>query len=84
MVLGKMDIHMQKTKPALHHLEEVTWKVSFFFVFCLFRAAPTAYGDSQARGWIGAVDASLHHRHSNVVSEPHLWPTPQLKAMPDP
>ena len=28
-----------------------------FFVFCLFRAAPVAYGGSQARGLIGAVAA---------------------------
>ena len=33
----------------------------FFFVFCLFRAAPTAYGGSQARCPFGAVAASLHH-----------------------
>ena len=26
----------------------------FFFFFGLFRAAPVAYGGSQARGWIGA------------------------------
>ena len=33
----------------------------FFSVFCLFRATPTAYGSSQARGLIRAVAASLHH-----------------------
>ena len=26
----------------------------------------------------------LHPSHSNVGSEPHLRPTPQLLAMPDP
>ena len=31
-----------------------------FFLF-LFRAAPLAYGDSQARGPIGATAANLHH-----------------------
>ena len=40
------------------------------FVFCLFRAAPVAYGDSQARGLIGATAAGLHHSHSNAGSEP--------------
>ena len=58
-----------------------------FFVFCLFRAAPTAYGGSQARGLIGAVAARLHHSHSLhsiMGSEPRLQPTPQLMAMPDP
>ena len=57
-----------------------------FSVFCLFaisRAAPVAYGGSQARGLIQAIAASLHQRHSNSGSEPHLQPTPQLTAMPD-
>ena len=56
----------------------------FFFFFCIFRAAPAAYGGSQARGLIGAVAAGLHHSHSNMGSEPHLQPTPQLTATPDP
>ena len=43
---------------------------------------PTAYGVSQARGLIGAVTAILHH--SNSRSELCLWPTPQLRATPDP
>ena len=38
------------------------------YVFCPFRAVPTAYGGSQARGPIGAVAASLHHSHSNARS----------------
>ena len=50
----------------------------------LSRAAPMAYGSSQARGWIGAIAASLHHSHSNAGSGPCLWPTPQLMATPDP
>ena len=32
----------------------------FIFVFCLFRAALSAYGGSQARGLIGDVATSLH------------------------
>ena len=54
------------------------------FIFCLFRAAPAAYGSSQARGWIRATAAGLHHSNSNARSEPHLWRTPQLTAVPDP
>ena len=53
-------------------------------VFCLFRAIPTAYGGSQARGPIGAVATGLHHSHSNARSEPCLRPIPQLMATPDP
>ena len=37
-----------------------------------FRAAPAAYGGSQARGRIRAIAASLCQSHSNAGSEPHL------------
>ena len=57
--------------------------VLLFFFFCFLGLVP-ADGGSQARGPIRAVTASLHHSHSNVGSEPHLGPTPQLMAMPDP
>ena len=43
-----------------------------FFFFCLFRAASTAYGVSQARGQNGAVAAGHSHSHSSVGSEPCL------------
>ena len=58
----------------------------FLFIYCLFRATPTAYGNSLARGWIRTVAAGLHHNHSysHSTSEPHLRPAPQLRAMPDP
>ena len=52
--------------------------------FFLFRAAPVAHGGSQARGWIGAAAACLHHSHSNMSSERRLRPTPQLTATLDP
>ena len=54
------------------------------FVFCPFRAIATAYEGSQARGRIGATAAGLHYSHSNAGFEPHLQPTPQLTAMPEP
>ena len=44
----------------------------FFFGFCLLRAAPVAYGGSQARGLMGAVAAGLRQRHSNARSESRL------------
>ena len=53
-------------------------------VFCLFRAAPAACGGSQARGFIMAIAAGLHHSPSNDRFKPSLQPTPQLTAMPDP
>ena len=54
---------------------------NFFFSFS--RAAPTAYGGSQATGLIGAVPAGVCQSHSNMGSEPRLQPTPQLTATPD-
>ena len=58
----------------------------FFFPVLLpfSRVAPEAYGGSQARGLTGAVAAGLHQSHSNMGSELHLQPTPQLTAAPDP
>ena len=40
--------------------------------FCLFRAAPAAYGGFRARGQIGAAAAGLYPSHSNTGSKPHL------------
>ena len=40
--------------------------IYLFLSFCLFRAAPVAYGGSQARSRIGAVVAGLHRSHSNA------------------
>ena len=57
--------------------ELCNWALSM--IFFLFRAAPIAYGSSQAKG----SNWNLYNSHSNAGSEPHLWPTPQLTAMPD-
>ena len=65
---------------SLLNLQLTVWMSVPFF----FRAAPMAYGGFQARGLIGTVAAGLCHSHSNVWSEPHLWPTPQLLETPDP
>ena len=45
----------------------------FFWSTFFFRAAPAAYGGSQARGPIWATPVGLQHSHSNAGSEPHLW-----------
>ena len=55
--------------------------ISFFFL--LFRAAPIAYGGSQARGRIRTMAAGLCHSHRNAGSKIHLWPTLQLRATLD-
>ena len=69
-----------------HRLWKFMGVLGFCFVlsFCLFRAAPMAYGGSQATGQILAVAAGLHHSHSNSGSEARLRRTPQLTAMADP
>ena len=59
-------------------------RVFCLFWFLLFRAAPMAYGHSQARGRIRAAAAGLRHSHSNMGSEPCRGPTPQLTATPGP
>ena len=41
-------------------------QIFFFFFFWLFRAAPMAYGSSQARGQIRAAAANLHDSHRNA------------------
>ena len=41
----------------------------FFSYFCLFKAAPAAYGGSQARRLIGATAAGLHQSNSNPRSK---------------
>ena len=57
----------------------------YLFIYFVFsRAAPAAYGGSQARGLIRAVAASLRQSHSNARTELCLRPTPQLTATPDP
>ena len=61
-----------------------TTKFLFILFYLLFRGAPAAYGNSQARGQIGVAAAGLHHSHSNSGADPHLQPTPQLAVMPDP
>ena len=55
-----------------------------FLIFFLFKAAPAAYGCSQAGVQSRAIAASRHHSHSNWGSDPCLRPIPQLIAMPDP
>ena len=49
-------------------------RIYFFF----FRATPTAYRSSQARGQIGATATGLDHSQSDMGSELRLRPTPQL------
>ena len=42
--------------------------ICYLFIYLLFRAAPLAYGSSQARGPIGAAAAGLCHSQGNTGS----------------
>ena len=64
-------------------IKKVTYFI-YLFIYLLFRATLVAYGVSQARGQIGATDASLRHSHSKAGSKGALEPTPQRRATPDP
>ena len=44
----------------------------YFGLFAFSRAAPGAYGGSQAGGLIGTVSAGLRQSHRNAGSEPRL------------
>ena len=73
---------------TIFHLRKETCFLSFFpsFLpsFLPFRATPVPYGSAQAGGQNWAIAAGLHHTHSNIRSERHLWPTTQLTATLDP
>ena len=60
------------------------WSLILFYFFAFSRVILSAYGDSQARGLIGAVATSLRQSHSNEGSEPRLQPIPQLMVTQDP
>ena len=51
--------HQQKSHNSLKAQMIAIFSNNFFV--CVFRATPTAYGRSQARGQIGATAAGLHH-----------------------
>ena len=48
------------------HQENTRHSLDFLLLF--FKAAPTAYGGSQARGLIAATAAGLHHHNSNALN----------------
>ena len=62
-----MESNLADTNITLYKKTELT----FFFFFLLIRATPATYGGSQVRGQIGAIAASLHHRHSTAGYDLH-------------
>ena len=68
---GRPLIHPDNLKAhTIYNLSISTF--FFFFLPFLFvwRAAPAAYGSSQARGQIEATGAGLHHSYNNSRSKP--------------
>ena len=67
-------------RPSLDSLTiQGSWNLQrmeckFFFLFCLFRAAPAAYGSFQVRARIRAAAAVLYHSHSKARSKPYMRP----------
>ena len=83
---GEVSEFLNNLENSLHTVRLLSQDF-FFFFFCPFafsRAAPAAYGGSQARGRIGAVAAGLRHSHSHARSKLRLQPTPHLTATPNP
>ena len=65
---------IQESDPVIYKYSHVlSWEIIFFwFVLCLCRAAPTAYGGSQARGPIGVVAAGLV-TVTAMLDPSHIW-----------
>ena len=74
--------HFPFISPAKHR--KLLYEFQKMFIYFLFKATFAAYGNSQARGQIGATAAGLYHGHSNSGSELHLQPTLKFMAMPNP
>ena len=53
----------------INFTEAVYQVLLLMYLFLLFRAAPVAYGGSQATGQTGETAAGLCHSHSNTGSE---------------
>ena len=82
-VLGRVSRRTGETERAqdgVSHANSHSLGSWCLFSFFLLRASCVAYGSSQARGWIRAAAAGLHHSHSNEGSKPSLRPTPKLMA----
>ena len=76
-----LNIHSVKYRVDFKRIKllHVYWpgmisKMQFYFIllFCLFTAAPAAYGGSQVRARIRAIAAGLQQSCSNTGSKMHM------------
>ena len=65
-------------KNNYFHLYNISSALHLLLIYLLFRAAPVAYGSSQARSQMGAAAASLHHSNTNTRFLTH-WVRPRIK-----
>ena len=71
-VIGNKLVSSRHCAEGFLRVQQLGDKVLFIYLFILlFRAMPSAYGGSQARGRVRAAAASQHHSHSNTRSETH-------------
>ena len=59
-LISRDSILLELSIPKVFFLMLISF-LFFLFFFLLFRAAPTAYGSSQARSQIGFAAAGLQH-----------------------
>ena len=78
LIIVKACNKLLERQTHTHHL--LHYHLLFLPSFCFLGLYLQYMEVRWARGQIGAAAAS----HSNTRSEPHLPPTPQLTAMPDP
>ena len=84
-IYNKKDEFQHSNAYGQIHLDNIMSESDVYIQFCfVFRTTPPTYGSSWAKGRIRAAAAGLCHSHSNARSKPHLQPTPQLTATPDP
>ena len=70
--------------PSLWYRLQTFFHYSFFVLFylCFLRLHLQHMEVSRlGKGWIRAAAASICHSHSNTISEPHLWPMPQVGSL---
>ena len=71
--LDLMLLWLWRRPAAVAPIQPLAWESPYATGSALKKkTAPAAYGNSWARGQIGAADARLHHHHDNSGSKPYL------------
>ena len=70
--LTLLNSHYFPSPARLHNHVFISFFFFLFFVFCLFRAIPAAYGGSQARGLIGATELPAYTTATATPEPSHV------------